>query len=65
MQSGVGLAAVTEFKNADRATEGAGINGQGIQQPTPPISLKNINPKVRSYVSFEHFSLQTVLTFHL
>ena len=43
MQSG---AAATEMKNADNATKGAVVNGRTIQQPTAPISLKNVNPKV-------------------
>jgi len=45
MQSGVGLAVATKFKNADGATEGE--NGQGLQKTTPPVSLKSVNPKVR------------------
>lgn len=59
MQSVLSRPAATESKNADSATDGAAANGQRIHEPTPPVSLKNINPKVRSYVSFEHISLQS------
>lgn len=44
MQSGVGLAVATKVKNADGATEGA--KEQRLQQPTPPVSLKSVNPAV-------------------
>jgi alanine transaminase len=36
----------TELKNADTSTNGGVVKEEKIHQPTDPISVKNINPKV-------------------
>lgn len=53
----------TALKNADTSTNGGVVKEDKIHQPTEPISVENINPKVRfeTNLSCDVLDLLTVI----